>query len=96
MAQEPVFDIQRCEVSPVFPIPPGGWFADPSVPQAPQEIDDCLDVPIAVPDPDVPCPSLQVAPQGVQARIVPSGQERVELRIVRGDCCDCDFSLQNH
>ena len=96
--QDPVFDIVKCDVPCIFPIPGGNWINDPQVPPAPDDIADCPAIPVPLPAPDPLCPEITFDgnPQGGQAQIsvVPIGQERAFFRITKGECCDYDFDLE--
>ena len=59
--QKPVFDITKCDVEQIYPIPDPPWLNDDRVPQGPPDIDDCFPEPVLVPDPEFPCPDLRVA-----------------------------------
>ena len=78
-SQDPIFNIQACDVPCVFPIPQGEWIQDPRVPQSPQDIDDTLDIPFIFPDPDIPCPTL-TSKSGL-------------LVITAGECCSFEFDI---
>ena len=47
-SQDPVFDIVKCDVPCIFPIPTDDWLVNPQVPQAPDDIADCPAVPIVL------------------------------------------------
>lgn len=93
----PVFDTTKCDVDPVDPIPEEPWFDDTTIPEAPDDIDDCSTTPVPQPELEIPCPEITVEgdPRGgaVYTKVVPHGQGRAELRIEKGDCCDYDLQL---
>ena len=106
--QDPVFDIVKCDVPCIFPIPDGPWISNPQVPPAPDDISDCPIIPVVLLPPDPLCPVItfdnQSAgnpqnPQGsqgefaVQTRVVPVGEEKATVTLTKGDCCDYDIDL---
>lgn len=102
--QSPVFDIVKCDVPCIFPIPDVPWIDDPGVPDPPPPIEDCVELPIVLPPPEVPCPDLSIFGESpteekpvvqyrLQTSVVPIGEESVTLTIKKKDCCDYDFDL---
>jgi hypothetical protein len=93
----PVFDPLKCDVEPVDPIPEEPWFPDTTIPEAPDDIDDCANTPVPQPELETPCPEITVEgdPRGgaVYTKVVPYGEGKAELRIEKGDCCDYDLQL---
>lgn len=78
-SQAPVFDIIKCDVPCIFPIPDGDWIANPQVPTAPDTIYDCPPyvIPLLEPEPLCPLLTFDGSTGGAQAqvRVVPIGQE---------------------
>ena len=94
--QEPVFDIVKCAVPSILPVPDGDWLVNPQVPQAPADIADCPVTVIPILEPEPLCPQLtfQGGAQGLAiTRIVPPGQEKAVFRITKGECCDFDIDV---
>ena len=59
--QNPVFDIHKCQVPCIFPVPQGTW-GDFWLPQSPQAIYDFEYTPVPI-APDVPCPTITIGNQ---------------------------------
>ena len=78
-SQEPIFNIQKCQVPCIFPIPQGGWLEDPRVPQSPQDINDTATVDFIFPTPEIPCPELTSASS--------------YLTVKKTDCCSFEFDI---
>lgn len=95
--QEPVFNIIKCDVPCIFPIPNGDWIPNPQVPQAPGDIADCPSVPIPLLEPEPLCPEILFnnSPIGgvVQTSVVPIGQESASFQITKGECCNYNFDM---
>ena len=103
--QEPVFDIIKCDVPCIFPIPDDNWVVNPQVPVAPEDINDCPSVPIPLVEPEPLCVPitydgrLQANQDGnwggqAEVRVVPIGQEKADFSIIKGECCDYDFKIK--
>ena len=91
--QLPVFDIYKCVIEEVFPIPRGRWFEDTNVPQKPEDIEDCFSEPIPIPPPDFPCPTI--GPMSGRKKIGMSceGEGYFAWSITVGECCDFEFDI---
>lgn len=90
---EPVFDITKCSIETVFPIPTEDWFERLAVPQSPQAIDDCANEPIQMPDPDPPCPSFLPSEGTSAINFGCAASGEAKFTIVQGDCCDFTFDF---
>lgn len=96
-AQNPVFDVVKCDVPCIFPIPTEDWLSDVSVPAAPDAIADCFATPIPLPEPDPLCPSLTFAGEqngaAVAVRFVDAAEAGFRFEIVKAGCCGFDLLL---
>ena len=99
--QEPAFNIQRCPIPCVFPIPPGEW-GDFFIPQSPEPIAEFIDPgPIPV-SPDFPCPTIIISgaqEQGIQLDVLSCGAQGpgvFKVEIKETECCgfEMDFKLE--
>ena len=104
--QTPVFDIEKCQVPCIFPIPDGTWgnFWLPQGPEPIFDFEDPVQIPLA---PDIPCPVFTVGSQadvlvrevtfvcadGAQGAQVAG---KLEVTLTKEDCCafDLDFDLE--
>ncbi len=91
---DPVFDITKCDIATVFPVPQGDWFERLSVPQSPQAIDDCIQGPIQMPDPEPPCPTLLPNEITSDVAFTCGTQGVTRFTIEQGLCCDFTFDIQ--
>jgi len=99
--QTPVFDIEKCQVPCIFPIPDGTWgnFWLPQRPEFIYDFEDPVQIPLA---PDIPCPVFTVGSQASTVKravsfICPGGaQGNLEVKLTKKDCCafDLDFELE--
>jgi len=92
-----VFDITKCEIEAVQPIPQANWFQDTQVPQSPDPIDDCMPTPIIPPPPEIPCPQF---PQGVYSAQTDveldcqrDGYAKIWLTFYPTECCGFDLDI---
>lgn len=93
MAQDLIFDPQRCQVASPIAIPADGWFSSVQVPQAPNSISDCPTIDVALPDVGLPCPTLTAHVNNLGHSVVSVGSEDVRFTITPTDCCEFDFGL---
>lgn len=92
--QDPVFNVDKCDVPCIFPIPEEDWFDDPTVPEPPEPIRDCFSTVVPLLPPDPLCPTITIANGTggfVAAEVVNTGEEFARFEIIRGECCDFDF-----
>lgn len=62
-----VFDIEKCDVEAVVPIPAGSWLPDTNVPNWPADIQAAIPQPPPTLNPDWPCPVFPFGPIRVEA-----------------------------
>jgi hypothetical protein len=103
MADDEVFDTEKCDVEPVEPIDLDNWLDDYTVPENPGDISDCASEPIPLPPPplpDLPCPDF---PEGGLNEIVREGEFgpgcptqptlTLQWRFIPDEVCGFDFEL---
>ncbi len=89
---DPVFDVNRCPIATVTPIPGGNLLADDTVPDPPGPIPDCADDPIAPLTPAPPCPTISTGTAAIAyGRQIPAAS--IVVAITPGDCCDFSFDI---
>lgn len=97
-SQIPVFNVEKCDVPCVFPLPLENWLADTVIPAAPDAIADCFATPIPVLPPDPLCPSLTFYGSAVGGevpiRFVDPAEAGVYFAVVKTDCCGFDLQLR--
>lgn len=94
---DPVFQHEECDVEPVFPISDGNMLVDPTVPEPPETIPDCLNTiptslppPIpAIPDIEDFCPDIEIGTATVIFENIP---EPV-LNLSFSESTGCAFTL---
>lgn len=87
MADDFVFDTEKCPSDPVTRVPDDPILADDSVPDAPPDIPDCdLALPPPLP-PVAPCPTVE--PDSATVTMSPAvSAPRMSITVREGDCCD--------
>jgi hypothetical protein len=97
-SQIPVFNVAKCDVPCIFPIPLEDWLSDTVIPNAPDAIADCFASPIPLPPPDPLCPSITFYGSDVGGevpiRFVDPAEAGVYFAVVKTDCCGFDLQLR--
>lgn len=92
MADRPVFDVDKCPVAYVEPIPGGSLLGDATVADPPPTIPDCLDTAIVPLPPPDPCPEIV---QGAATIAYGDAVDTpgIAFSVTPGDCCDFTLGL---